>query len=125
MAWRGERPAAWLRLPLPPARGASGRGRERFDPQVSVRSRERDASAAGRLTRSQDLESGDSTTVVTCVASALPPASGFRLRRLPRNSEDVVIPFPLPSPMLARHGCQRNKVCPNRATNAQRRNLTK
>src|ERR1700722_2365487 len=96
MAWRGERPAAQRRLPRQPATAATGRGRATFDPPVSVRSREHDASAVARLTRSQDPESADSTKVVTCAAFVLPPASGFPLRRLPRNSEDVVIPFPLP-----------------------------
>src|SRR5580704_11526252 len=96
MAWRDEQPGAQLRLPLQPAIAPSGRVRERFDPPVSVRSRERGASGVGCPARSQDLESAGSAKVVTCADSALLPPSGFPPRQPPRNSEDAVIPFPLP-----------------------------
>src|SRR6266403_2482413 len=96
MACRDERPGVQLRLPHQPALAPSGRDRERLDPPVSVRYRERGASGVGRLARSQDLESADSTKVVTCAAFALLPPSDFPPRRPRRNSEDVVIPFPLP-----------------------------
>src|SRR5580692_12259110 len=116
MAWRGERPGVQLRPPLPPAIAPNGRDRERLDPPVSVRSRERGASGVGRLARSQDLESGGSTKVVTCAAFALLPPSNFPPPQPRRNSEDVVIPFL--TPMLVEHCSQLNKVCFSRATNS-------
>src|SRR6267143_1904223 len=94
MAWRGERPGVQLRLPRQPAIAPNGRDRERLDLPVSVRSRERGASGVARLPRPQGLESADSTKVVRCAAFALLPPSDFPPRRPPRNSEDVVIPFP-------------------------------
>src|SRR5882762_4582240 len=96
MAWRGERPGVPLRLPLQPAIAPSGRDRERLDPPVSVRCRERGVSRVAHLPRSQDLESADLAKVVTCGAFALLPPSDFPRRRPRRNSEDVVVPFPLP-----------------------------
>src|SRR5258707_15351113 len=77
-----------------PARGGC-EGKKR-DPPVSVRCRERGASGVGRLARSQDLESADSTKVVTCAVFALPPSSDFPPQQLPRNSVGAVIPLPLP-----------------------------
>src|ERR1700737_252371 len=96
MVWRDERPGVQLRLPLPPARALSGRDRERLDPPVSLRCRERCAAAVGHRLRLQDPESADSTKVATCAAFALLPPSGFPRRQPRRSSEDVVIPFPLP-----------------------------
>src|SRR6267143_275910 len=96
MALPDERPGVQLRLPFQLAIAPSGRDRGRLDPPVSVRCRERGASGVGRLARSQDLESADLAKVVTCAAFALLPPSDFRPRRPRRNSEDVVIPFPLP-----------------------------
>src|SRR5712664_3216192 len=96
MAWRGERPGVPLRLPLQPAIAPSGRDRERLDPPVSVRCRERGVSRVAHLPRSQDLESADSTKVVTCAVFALLPPSDFPPQQLPRNSVGAVIPLPLP-----------------------------
>src|SRR4029077_17463477 len=96
MAWRDERPGVQLRLPLQPAIAPSGRVRERLGPPVSVRCRERCASGVERLPPPQGLESAGSTKVVTCVVFALPPPLDFPPPQPPRNSEDVVIPFPLP-----------------------------
>src|SRR5256885_16666913 len=96
MAWRDERPGVQLRLPLQPAIAWSGRDRERLDPPVSVRCRERCASAVGRRPRLQDPESAGSTKVVTCAGFALLPPSNFLPPQPRRNSGDVVIPFPLP-----------------------------
>src|SRR6266446_2129434 len=96
MAWRDERPGVQLRLPLQPAIAPSGRDRERLDPPVSVRCRERGASGVARLARSQDLESADLAKVVTCAVFALPLPLDFPPQQLRRNSEGVVVPFPLP-----------------------------
>src|ERR1700676_2182453 len=96
MAWWDERPDEQLRLPLQSAIAPSGRDRERLDPQVSVRSRERDASGVGHLPPPQGLGSTDSTKVVTCAVFARLPPSNLRPRQPRRNSEYVVIPFPLP-----------------------------
>src|SRR5271156_5078906 len=96
MAWRDERPGEQLRLPLQPATAPSGRDRERLDLPVSVRCPERGVSRVAHLPRPQDLESADSTTVVTCAVFALPPPLDFPPRRPRRNSADVVIPFSLP-----------------------------
>src|SRR5216684_5823108 len=96
MAWRDERPGAQLRLPLLPAIAPSERDRERLDPPVSVRCRERGVSRVAHLPRPQDLESDDLAKVVTCAAFALLPPSDFPPRRPRQNSEDVVIPFSLP-----------------------------
>src|ERR1700722_1368333 len=115
MACQDGRPVEQLRWPRLPAIAPSARDRERFGPRVSVRSRERRASGVGRLARSQDLESADSTKVVTCAAFALLPPSDFLTPRPRRNSEDVAIPFL--TPMLVRHRRQLNKVCSNSATN--------
>src|SRR5882724_9462656 len=119
MACWDEQPGERLRLPRLPAIAPSARDRERFDPLASVRCRERGASGVGRLARSQDLESVDSTKVVRCAAFALLPPSDFRLRQPRQNTEDAVIPFS--TPMLARHPCQLNKVYSNSATNARLR----
>src|SRR6266404_3189127 len=100
MAWADERPAAQLRLPLQPAIALSGRDRERLDPPVSVRCRERCASAVGHRPPLQDPESAGSTKVVTCAVFALLPPSDFLPRQPRRNSENVVIPFPLPLPCM-------------------------
>src|SRR5216684_7717083 len=116
MACRDERPGVQLRPPHQPALAPSGRDREKLDPPVSVRCRERGASGVGRLARSQDLESVDLTKVVTCAAFALLPPSDFLPQPPRRNSEGVVIP--LSTPMLMRHRCQLNKVCSNGATDA-------
>src|SRR5467141_728781 len=109
MAWRGERPGVPLRLPLQPAIAPSGRDRERRDPPVSVRCRERGVSRVAHLPPPQDLESADSTKVVTCAVFALLLPSGFPRRQPRRSSEDVVIPFPLPcsgsiDASLTKHG---------------------
>src|SRR5882724_1354339 len=96
MAWEDERPCVQLQSPLLPAIAPSERDRERLDPPVSVRYRELFGSGVGRPPRAQDLESADSTTVVTCAVFALPPPSDFPRRRPRRNSADVVIPFSLP-----------------------------
>src|SRR6267143_580613 len=96
MAWRDELRGVQLRLPLQPAIALSGRDRERLDPPVSVRYRERCASAVGHGPRLQDPESAGSTKVVTCAVFALLRPSDFLPRQPRRNSEDVVIPFPLP-----------------------------
>src|ERR1700751_4742576 len=96
MAWRDERPGVPLRLPLPPALAPRGRDRGRLEPPVSDRCPERGASGVGRLARPQDLESGGSTKVVTCEVFVLLPPSDLPPRRPPRNSADVVIPYPLP-----------------------------
>src|SRR5438876_2483213 len=96
MAWRDERPGVQLWLPLQPAIALSGRDRERLDPPVSVRCRERCASAVGRRPRLQDLESAGSTKAVTCAVFALLLQSGFLPRQPRRNSEDAVIPSRLP-----------------------------
>src|SRR5467141_1760885 len=96
MAWEDERPGAQLQLPLLPAIAPSERDRERLDPPMSVRYRALFASGVGRPPRPQDLESADSTKVVTCAVFALLLPSHFRPRQPRRNSEDVVIPFPLP-----------------------------
>src|SRR5713226_1995039 len=101
MACWDERPGEQLRLPRLPAIAPSERDRERFDPRESTRFREHGASGVGRLARSQDLESVDSTKVVTCAVFALLLPSGFLPRRPRRNSEGVVIPFS--TPMLVRH----------------------
>src|SRR3984957_8684138 len=114
MAWRDERPGVQLRLPLQPAIAPRGRDRGRLDPPVLVRCREPFASGAGRPPRPQDLESADSTKVVTCAVFAPPPPSGFLPRQPRRSSEDVVIPFPLPC--FEGIGCQLNKVCSKGAT---------
>src|SRR5437899_11917200 len=111
MAWRDERPAVQLRLPLQPAIAPPGRDRERLDPPVSVRCRELCASGVVRPPLPQDLESAGSTKVVTCAVFALLRPSDFLPRQPRRNSENVVIP--IPTPMLVRHRCQLNKVCPN------------
>src|SRR4029077_13681642 len=96
MAWRDERPGVQLRLPLQPAIAPSGRDRERLDPPVSVRCRERGVSRVAHLPRPPDPESADLAKVGTCAVFALLPPSDFPPRRPPRNSEDVVTPFPLP-----------------------------
>src|ERR1700720_2432998 len=121
MASRDERPGVQLRLPLQPGLVPSGRVRERLDLPVSVRCRERGVSGVAHLPRPQDLESADSTKVVTCAVFALPP-SDFPPQRPRRSSEDVVIPFPLP--MLAKHCSKFNKVCFNGVTTVHWRNLT-
>src|ERR1700722_18914658 len=95
MAWRDERPGVQLLRPLQPATARSGRVRERRDPPVSVQCRERGASGVRRQSLPQDLESGDSTTVVKCAIFALPP-SDFQPRQPRQNTEGVVIPFLLP-----------------------------
>src|SRR6266566_321316 len=115
MAWRDERPGVQLRLPLQPAIALSGRDRERLDPPVSGRRRERCASAVGRPPRLQDPESAGSTKVVTCAVFALLPPSDFLPQQPRRSSEDVAIPFPLPC--LRGIAAQLNKVCSSRATN--------
>src|SRR6266478_7437740 len=122
MAWRDERPGVQLRLPLQPAIAPRGRDQGRLDPQVSARCRELFASGVGRPPRPQDLESADSTKVATCVVFALPPPLDFPPQQLRRNNEDVVIPFP--RPISLKHTSQLNKVCFNRATTSQLRNLT-
>src|ERR1700730_16849447 len=122
MAWQDERPGERLRLPLHPAIAPSGHVRERLDLRVSVRYRERGASAVGCQSLPQGLESADSTKVVTCAAFALPPPSDFLPPQPRRSSEDVVIPFPLP--MLAKHCSKFNKVCFNGVTTVHRCNLT-
>ena len=99
-----------------------GRVRERLGLPVSVRCRERGVSRVAHLPRPQDLESADSTKVVTCAVFALPP-SDFPLQRPRRSSEDVVIPFPLP--MLEKHCSKFNKVCFNGVTTIHRCNLTR
>src|SRR5271168_3162423 len=96
MAWRGERPGVQRRLPPRHAKALSGRDREKLDPPASVRYRGLFASGVGRPPRFQDPGSAGSTRVVKCAVSALPPRSDFPPRRPPRNSEDVVIPFPPP-----------------------------
>src|ERR1700738_4193645 len=96
MACRVERPGVQLRLPLQPAIAPRGRDRERLDPPVSVLCRERYASGVGHLPPPQGLESAGLTMVVTCAVFALLPPSDFRPRQPRRNSEDVVIPVPLP-----------------------------
>src|SRR5713226_6258044 len=96
MALADERSGGQLRLPLRPAKALSGRGRERPDLPVSVRCRERGVSRVARLPRPQDLESADSAKVAMCVVFALLLPSDFLPRQPRRNSEDVVIPFPLP-----------------------------
>src|SRR5882724_13039185 len=108
MAWEDERPGVQLQLPLLPAIALSERDRERLDPPVSVRYRELFGSGVGRPPRAQDLESGDSTTVVTCAVFALPPPLDFPPQPLRRNNEDVVIPFP--HPISLKHSSQPNKV---------------
>src|SRR5258708_28915015 len=123
MASRDGRPHVQLRLPLQPAIAPRGRDRGRLDPPVSGRYRELFASRVGRPPRPQDLESADSTRVATCAAFAVLPPSDFLPPQPRRNSEDVVIPFP--TPMLAKHRCQLNKVCSNPATNIQLLDLTK
>src|ERR1700680_2487785 len=123
MAWQDERPGEQLRLPRQPAIAPSGRVRERLDLQVSFRYRERGASGVARLPRPQGLESADSTKVVTCAAFALPPPSDFLPRQARRNSEDVVIQFPLP--MLPKHCSKFTKVCLNGVTTIHRCNLTR
>src|ERR1700730_9578684 len=115
MAWRDERPGVQLQLPLRPATAPRGRDRGTPHPPVSVRSRERGVSRVAHLLRPQDLESAGSTKVVTCGVFALLPPSDFLPRQPRRSSEDVVIPFP--TPMLARHRSQPNKVCFKGATN--------
>src|SRR6266849_6569465 len=112
MAWRDERPG----VPLQPAIARSERDRERLDPPASVRYRELFASGVGRPPRPQDLESADSTKVVTCAVFALPPPLDFPPQQLRRNNEDVVIPFP--RPIFLKHSSQLNKVCFNGATNS-------
>src|SRR5882724_8090933 len=96
MAWRDQPPGVQLLRPLQPAIALSGRDRERPDPPVSDRRRELFASEVGCPPRPQDLESADSTKVVTCAAFAVLPPSGFPRRPPRRSNEDVVIPFPLP-----------------------------
>ena len=70
-------PASSFGLPLQPAIAPSGRDRERFDPRTSARSRERGASAVGRLVRSQDHESADSSE--GCDVCSLCSAATVRL----------------------------------------------
>src|ERR1700677_1405875 len=96
MAWRDVRPGEPLRLPLQPAIAPSGRVRERLDPPGSGRYRERGASGVGRLHRSQDRESAGSGKVAMCAVLAGLPRSDFPPPQPQRNTEDVVIPFPLP-----------------------------
>src|SRR5438094_7110081 len=96
MAWRDERPGVQLRLPLQPATARRGRDRGRLDPPVSVRCRERCVSAVGRRPHLQGPESAGSTKVVTCAVFVLLPPSDFPPRQPRRNSEDVLIPCPLP-----------------------------
>src|SRR6266436_1345040 len=96
MACLDERLGEQLRLPLQPATAQRGRDRGRLDPPASVQCRERGASREACLPRPQDLESADSKMVVTCAVFALPLPLDFPPRRPQRNSEDVVIPFPLP-----------------------------
>src|SRR5216684_535856 len=96
MALADERSGGQLRLPLRPAKALSGRGRERPDLPVSVRCRERGVSRVARLPRPQDLESADLAKVAMCAVFALPLPSDFLPRQPLRNSEDVLIPFPLP-----------------------------
>src|SRR5258708_20092268 len=93
MACWDERPGEQLRLPRLLAIAPSERVRERLDPRVSVRFRERGVSGVGRLARSQGLESAGSRKVVKCAAAALLPPSDFLLPQPQRNSEGVVIPF--------------------------------
>src|SRR6202140_3308235 len=95
MAGQDERPGEQFRLPPQPAIAPCGRVRERLDPPVSVRCRERGVSRVAHLPRPQDLESADLAKVVTCAAFALLPPSDFPPRRSRRNTEDVVIPFSL------------------------------
>src|SRR5712664_2230821 len=116
MAWGDERPGEQLRLPLLPAIAPSGRDRERFDLPVSVRCRERGVSRVAHLPRPQDLEFGDSTTVVTCAVFAPLLPLDFPPQQSQRNNEDVVIPFP--HSISLKHGSQLNKVCFSRATNS-------
>src|SRR6267154_491358 len=96
MACWDERPGEQLRLPRLLATAPSERVRERLDPRVSVRFRERGVSGVGRLVRSQDLESAGSRKVVKCAVFALLPLSDFRLRQSQQNIEDVAAPFQLP-----------------------------
>src|SRR5229473_7517010 len=96
MVYWDERPGEQLRLSRLLAIAPSARGRERPDPRASTRFREHGASGVALLVRSQDLESADSTKVVTCAVFALLPPSDFRPRQPQRNNEGVVIPFPLP-----------------------------
>src|ERR1700674_4999823 len=108
MAWRDERPGEQLRLPLQLAIALSGRDRERLDPRVSVRCRERRASAVGRLPPPQGLESAGSAKVATCAVFAPLRPSDFQPRQPQRNSAGVVIPFSLPclgsiAPSLAKY----------------------
>src|ERR1700691_2280944 len=96
MAWRDERPGARLQLPRQPAIGLRGRDRGKPGPLVSGRCRELFESGVGHPRSPQDLESAGLGTAVTYAAFALLPPSGFPLRQLRRNSEGVVIPFPIP-----------------------------
>src|SRR5229473_1800575 len=96
MAWRDERPGVQPQLPLQPAIAPRGRVRERPDLPVSVRCREHGVSRVAHPPHPRDLESAGLTKVVTCAAFALLPPSDFRPRQPPRNTEDVVIPLPLP-----------------------------
>src|SRR5882757_3524038 len=96
MAWRDERPAVQLDLPLQPATAMGGHDQERRDPPVSSRYRELFASEVRYPPRPQDLESADSTKVATYAAFSVPPPSDFPSRQPQRSNEDVVIPFRLP-----------------------------
>src|SRR6266403_3716629 len=96
MACWDERPGEQLRLPLLPAIAPSEHDRERRDPPVSVRCRERDVSGVAHLAHPQDLESADSKKVVTCAVFAQLRLLDFPPRPLPRNNEDAATPFSLP-----------------------------
>src|ERR1700751_3320843 len=96
MACLDERPGEQPRLPLLLAIAPNARDREKSDPPASTRFRAHGASGVARLVRSQGLESAGSRKVVTCAAAALLPRSDFLPPQPRRNSEGVVIPFPLP-----------------------------
>src|ERR1700756_4950007 len=122
MACLDERPGEQPRLPLLPAIAPNARDRERSDPPASTRFRAHGASGVGRLVRSQGLESAGSRKVVTCAAAALLPRSDFLPPQPRRNSEGVVIPFPLPclqsiSASLTKYVANAVKATSNEAVN--------
>src|ERR1700719_5120667 len=96
MASPDERSRVQLSLPLQPAIGPSGRDRERFDPPVSARCRERRALGVGHRLHLRAPGSAGSTTVVTYAVFALLRRSRFPPRPRQRNSEGVAARFPLP-----------------------------
>src|SRR2546426_12739570 len=120
MVGGNERPGARRGRRLNPGIAPWGGDREGRAPPVSVRCGERGVSRVAPLPPPQDLESADSTKVVTCEVFALLPPSDFPPRRPRRNSENVVIPFP--RPISLKHGSQLNKVCFNGATTSEIRN---